>query len=84
VATGYSRGHKLISRDTGEWFYADDGSVYDDSRPCARCGRRPTPEEYDACLGHIPGAGSACCGHGVGEGWVNGVCNAGAMRGQCE
>ena len=25
----------------------------------------PTPEGHDACLGAIPGAAAACCGHGV-------------------
>lgn len=33
--------------------------------PCVACGRPPTPEGYDACLGWIPGARAACCGHGV-------------------
>lgn len=36
-------------------------------RPCPKCDRPPTPEGYDACLGLIPGATSACCGHGVHE-----------------
>ena len=31
----------------------------------ARCGRYPTPEGYDACMGYISGASAACCGHGV-------------------
>ena len=30
----------------------------------------PTKEGYDACLGHIDGAKSACCGHGVEEPYV--------------
>jgi len=47
------------------WVYDDDGTVADDSRPCVRCGRHPTPEGYDACLGYIEGATAACCGHGV-------------------
>lgn len=32
---------------------------------CPKCGRKPTPEGYDPCLGHIPGAVAACCGHGA-------------------
>jgi hypothetical protein len=51
--------------DGKEWFYSDTLELYDDSRPCRRCKRFPTPEGYDVCLGHIPGAKSACCGHGV-------------------
>ena len=30
----------------------------------------PTKEGYDACLGYIEGAMSACCGHGVEKGYV--------------
>jgi hypothetical protein len=30
----------------------------------------PTAEGYDACLGHIEDAVSACCGHGVGSSYV--------------
>ena len=50
-----------------EWVYADTGKLIDDERPCRRCGRKPTPEGYDACLGYVPGIASACCGHGVEE-----------------
>lgn len=45
--------------------YSDTHTICDDSRPCKRCGCMPTKEGYDACLGHIEGATSACCGHGV-------------------
>lgn len=62
----YLRGHKVYW-DTKIWRYFDDDSIFDDSRPCVRCGRMPTPEGYDACLGHIKGVTSACCGHGVSE-----------------
>ena len=51
------------------WRYDEDGTpVPDDPRlekPCVRCGRMPLPTGEDACLGHIPGLSSACCGHGV-------------------
>jgi len=67
VLTTYMRGHKIYSHNGRNWFYFDDGSVADDSRPCKRCGRKPTPEGYDACTGHVPGAISVCCGHGVKE-----------------
>ncbi len=60
----YVRGHPAI------WVYEDNREEVDHwDRPCARCGRSPIEAEgqagYDACLGHIPGAVSACCGHGV-------------------
>ena len=64
-AHAYSRGHP-IQYAAGCWRYSDTGEPIDGhERPCARCGKMPTPEGYDACLGHIDGATSACCGHGV-------------------
>lgn len=51
--------------DGKNWRYPDNGKITDDSRPCKRCGRMPTKEGYDACLGYIKGAISAYCGHGV-------------------
>ena len=49
--------------DGDAWCYED---VLDHSI-CPRCGQPPTLEGYDACLGHIDGAVSACCGHGLEE-----------------
>ena len=61
----FMRGHKIFyDWDLAEWFY-EDGKKYDDSRSCPRCGKFPTPEGYDACIGYIKGARSVCCGHGV-------------------
>ena len=64
MVTSYSRGH-VIYFDGVNWRYADDKSIYDDNRPCIRCGKMPTEEGHDACLGNIRDAKSACCGHGV-------------------
>lgn len=69
MKTSYSRGHEIVFIKNN-WYYADDLSIYDDSRPCKRCGCYPTKEGYDACLGHIQGAKHACCGHGVEKGYV--------------
>lgn len=67
----YSRGHKvLVKEDYSKEIYADTGKPFDDSRPCARCGQKPTKEGYDACLGHIENAENACCGHGVENGYI--------------
>jgi hypothetical protein len=64
----YHRGHLVYRCPDGSWWYEDGVPVdQDPDRPCPRCGKGPTPEGYDACLGHIPGAKSACCGHGVHE-----------------
>lgn len=64
MVTTYSRGHKTYY-DGREWRYMNTNEIDDGKCPCARCGRLPTAEGYDACLGYIPGATSACCGHGV-------------------
>lgn len=69
MVKSFSRGHPIYW-DGELWRYSDDGAVYDDTRPCKRCGRHPTPEGYDACLGHVHGATSACCGHGVEEPYI--------------
>lgn len=60
----HSRGWEIYF-DGKDWRYSDNGKLYDDSRPCKRCGSIPTEEGYDACLGFIEGIKSACCGHGV-------------------
>lgn len=76
TATAYSRGnpiHRNTETDRWEW---EDGSPIepsiggDTSRPCTRCGRYPTQEGHDACLGRIEGVTTACCGHGVEEPFI--------------
>lgn len=70
MITSYKRGH-LIRYNSSEWVYADNGvPVSKEERPCARCGKMPTSEGYDACIGYIDGAVSACCGHGVEKPYV--------------
>lgn len=68
-ARSNQRGHPIIWRD-GQWVYENDGTSITEERPCIRCGEMPTVEGYDACLGHIEGVSSACCGHGVGGPYV--------------
>lgn len=65
----YLRGHEVYFDGTN-WRYADTNEIFDDSRPCKKCGKHPTKEGYDACIGHIEGATSACCGHGITKGYV--------------
>lgn len=69
MITSHSRGH-LIKYTNGAWVYADTGESTDIERPCAKCGKTQTAEGYDACLGHIHGAISACCGHGVESAYI--------------
>ena len=69
MVKSYSRGHEIYY-DGKIWRYTDNKETVNNMRPCKRCGRTPTKEGYDACLGHIEGAKSACCGHGVEESYV--------------
>lgn len=69
AAKSYSRGWEIYY-DGKDWIYADNDTLLDDSRPCKKCGCMPTKDGYDACLGHIEGAKSACCGHGVEKPYV--------------
>jgi hypothetical protein len=57
----------MVRGDDGQWRYCDNGQLVseDPDRPCGHCGRPQTPEGHDGCLGTIPGAINACCGHGV-------------------
>lgn len=71
MITSYNRGHKIkYDPVKKKWFYLDNGKEANHDRPCPRCGKMPTKEGYDACLGYIKGAKSACCGHGVKHSYV--------------
>lgn len=65
----HSRGHEIYY-DGINWRYVDTNEVDTGNRPCKKCGRLPTSEGYDACLEYIKGAKSACCGHGVEQGYI--------------
>ena len=73
AARSYERGWRIVYRD-GDWRYADTGGLCLGLRPCKRCGRKPTPEGHDACIGTLDGVTSACCGHGVERGYVVATC----------
>lgn len=65
------RGHLVYWR--GGWRYLDNDALVleEGDRPCVECGEMPTPEGYDACIGHLPDRVTwACCGHGVEEGYI--------------
>ena len=66
MVTGYARGNKIYCKND-IWYYVEDDTILDDSKPCKRCGRYPTKEGYDACVGYVEGVSSKCCGHGVEE-----------------
>lgn len=59
------RGHAIVFIN-GEWLYEDTRTpTVGNARACGFCGRPNTVEGYDGCLGYIPGAMNACCGHGT-------------------
>jgi hypothetical protein len=71
MVKSYYRGHPIyFTQDTQEWLYLDDNTSADIERPCVICHKFATLEGYDPCLGHIESAKSACCGHGVHQGYV--------------
>lgn len=70
MITAYLRGHQ-ISFINNIWIYSDTKEpIENNERRCSRCGHYPTKEGYDHCLGFIPGATHACCGHGVEKEYV--------------
>jgi len=64
LITSHQRGHLI--KYVGYWVYADNDETIENERPCKQCGKPPTIKGYDACLGYIPNANYACCGHGLG------------------
>lgn len=66
TARGKLRGHEIEYTD-GKWIFTDTREPTVETwreRPCGHCGKFPTPEGHDACLGILPGVMNACCGHG--------------------
>ena len=60
----HHRGHK-IEFVGGVWRFVDTGEVARKGRQeCGHCGKYPTIEGHDGCLGTLPGVKNACCGHG--------------------
>jgi hypothetical protein len=72
----HRRGHPLVLFADRRWRWAESGRFMGrlahpaEDRDCAACGLPPTPEGYDACIGHVPGAVAACCGHGIADPYV--------------
>ena len=62
----YERGHRIIYTGT-LWIYEDTQKIAKGKRRCKRCGKKPTKEGHDACLGKLENIEHACCGHGVHE-----------------
>lgn len=65
MVKSFFRGHEAFLREDGNWYYTDNNQIVDEKRECKLCGKSPTIEGFDSCIGHIDNAISACCGHGV-------------------
>ncbi len=63
TAYAFSRGW-LIEYKKDCWIYLDTKQIISSNRSCKLCGRQPTVEGHDACLGTLSNVKSACCGHG--------------------
>jgi hypothetical protein len=66
MSEGEIRGHPVYyDSETKRWRYIDENGLDNDKqeRPCKHCGKNPTKEGYDACLGFLPNIAHACCGH---------------------
>lgn len=66
-------GHPIyFDEEKDMWYYQDNGEEYSECAPraCALCGLYPTDEGFDPCLGYIPEAIAACCGHGFDEAYM--------------
>ncbi len=66
MITSTIRGHSLEFIND-KWVYSDTKRTIKKERPCIRCGKMPTTNGHDSCLGFVEGVLSACCGHGVVE-----------------
>lgn len=62
---------QAVVYEHGHWRWADTHDpIGNDIRPCPHCGKRPTKQGEDGCLGHLPGVVQACCGHGIEDGYI--------------
>ncbi len=70
--TGFVRGHK-VKLEKGKIVWVDTGETAEKERQCKRCGKMPTKEGHDYCLRNLKEdkeITSACCGHGIKEGYI--------------
>ena len=58
------RGHPIVYVN-GEWLYEDTMTpTVGNDRTCGHCSKQNTKEGHDGCIGTLPNAMNACCGHG--------------------
>lgn len=59
-----------IEFKNNKWVYSDTNESATKIRECKHCGKLPTNEGYDGCLGYLPDVAHACCGHGIDKPYV--------------
>lgn len=66
MALNSHRGHPIEQVTPDDWVYSDTRELVsaNPGRKCGHCNRPNRSDGHDACLGVIPGATNACCGHG--------------------
>lgn len=75
-ARSRTNGNDIVYDEENDMWFYEDGSPAEGPdgkeipRPCPCCGKLPTPEGHDACLGELPGVKFACCGHGTRRGYI--------------
>lgn len=72
IVTGQDKGYPITyNEEKKQWIYLDTKEpIEGNPRVCKRCGKSPTPEGHDSCLGTLPGVLNACCGHGYEDGYI--------------
>lgn len=82
MRSGYTRGH-AIRLDGRSPYFVDTGERCWDvpMRSCKHCGKPPTQQGKDGCIGVLNGVVSACCGHGVVDQAYVGFENGEVLRG---
>lgn len=70
-------GHEVICGEPDDKYgidnfrYTDNGkSIYEEPRPCPKCGEFRTEDGHDPCIKNLPGVKFACCGHGKKDGYI--------------
>ncbi len=65
MRTGRLRGHQIYCDDRDVWRYVDSNEpTVGAERSCGVCLEPTGPSGHDPCIGEVPGAINACCGHG--------------------
>jgi len=66
---GWPAYYDKIGEDDDIKYKDNNKSVYSESRPCKLC-KKKFKDDYDPCIGKLPGVEAACCGHGAKEGYI--------------